>query len=145
MERTKPINPNKITKETHSTSKYPLARRVLLRGAYAHSNSMERKVPLLIRKESLLKSFGKKAHLVKPQPRKKPETLEAVEQWGTGAKQGQKGGWWAGTLSEEPRGGCANIGGEPFEQGEGGPKGGLMTDIHDAVEETCPGALSSGA
>jgi len=36
MERTKPINPNKITKESHGTNKYPLSRRFLLRRASGH-------------------------------------------------------------------------------------------------------------
>jgi len=36
MERTKPINPNKITKESHGTNEYPLARRFLLRRASGH-------------------------------------------------------------------------------------------------------------
>ena len=36
MERTKPINPNKITKESHGTNKYPLSRRFLLRRANGH-------------------------------------------------------------------------------------------------------------
>jgi len=36
MERTKPINPNKITKESHGTGKYPLWRRFLLRRAIGH-------------------------------------------------------------------------------------------------------------
>jgi len=36
MERTKPINPNKITKESHGTDKYPLSRMFLLRRANGH-------------------------------------------------------------------------------------------------------------
>jgi len=36
MERTKPINPNKITKESYGTNKYPLSRRFLLRRASGH-------------------------------------------------------------------------------------------------------------
>jgi len=36
MERTKPINPNKITKESHGTDKYPLSPRFLLRRAIGH-------------------------------------------------------------------------------------------------------------
>ena len=36
MERTKPINPNKITKESYGTDKYPLWRRFLLRRANGH-------------------------------------------------------------------------------------------------------------
>jgi len=36
MERTKPINPNKITNESHGTNKYPLTRRFLLRRASGH-------------------------------------------------------------------------------------------------------------
>jgi len=36
MERTKHINPNKITKESHGTNEYPLWRGFLLRRANGH-------------------------------------------------------------------------------------------------------------
>jgi len=96
IEKTKPINPNVITKESYGTGKYPLSQGVLLRGAKGHSNSEKRKVIQLIREESLHKVKERKTltryTLIKPWPRKTHGTRRAAG-WG-------ESGEWAGRRVE---------------------------------------------
>ena len=55
----------------------------------------------------------------------------------------RSGGWEHGWREE--RGGDADLGGVPLQQGERRPLGGLLTDIREAMEDTCAGALPGGA
>ena len=86
-----------ITKEGYGIGKYPHSRGVLLRGAQGQSNSRERIVIQLIRKESLHKFQERKTStrytLIKPRQRKTHGTRGAAD-WGErGERAGKRGEW----------------------------------------------------
>ena len=128
--------------------KYPLSCSLLLRGARGHSNSQERKVIQLGRKESLYKLQERKPN--------SPPTLNLGQGkhsehggWGYGGSEGNRWGRGGGSRREnhggEARGGDADVEVEISQKRERGPEGGRITDTRDAMEETCAGALSGGA
>ena len=102
MKRTKPINPNKNTKESYGTSKYPHSRELSSVGLKATLTVKESKVIQLIRKESLhkLQERNHNSLISKPRPRKIRRT-RGMAGWGKrGGREGRKEEWSAGTPSE---------------------------------------------